>query len=227
MNKRITFNTLMAFVVLGLAAFALCGLHLVQAEALFAFFNSPLPTPGPFDSPIPIPVSSPTPVPEPSEAAQKALAYIARRESIQPQDLVIITDHPTAYPNLGRKFQVITVLDTRPGGRFYDLMVDLGDGRIEEDLATIREAEEKVYIDRYGKLEPALYRRLREVDDSQVIPVAIWVAGEPQRSQEEIFVAVAARFPEAQAALSRFGKPWDVKDPELAERIKAEYNRLP
>lgn len=226
MNKRIAFNTLVAFVVLGLAAFVLRDLQPVQVEALFAFFNSPLPTPGTFSSPLPTPFPSPTPVPEPSEAAQKALAYIARRKGIPPQELVVVTDHPTVYSNLKRKFQVVTILDTRPEGRFYSLLVDLDNGRLEEDLAAVRAAEERAYLDRYGKLEPALYRRLQEIDDSEALPVAIWVAGNPQRTQEELFAAVAARFPEAQAALSRSGKPWDVEDPELAARIKAEYNQL-
>ncbi len=188
--------------------------------------------PGTFDSPLPVPASSPIlipspiPVPELSGAAQKALAYIAQRRGISPQELLVVTDHPTVYPNLGRKFQVVTILDTRPEGRFYNLLVDLDNGRIREDLAAVREAEEKAYLERYGKLEPALYRRLQEIDDDEVLPVAIWVAGESQRSQEDLFAAVAARFPEAQAALSRSGKPWDVEDPELAARIKAEYNRL-
>ena len=226
MNRRIAFNILMAFVVLGLAAFALRGLQPVQVEALFAFFNSPLPTPGTFSSPLPTPVPSPTPVPEPSEAAQKALAYIAQRRGISPQEMVVITDHPTVYPSLGRKFQVVTILDTRPEGRFYSLLVDLDSGRIEEELAAIRAAEERAYLDRYGKLEPTLYRRLQEIDDDEALPVAIWVAGKPQHSQEDLFAAVAAQFPEAQAALSRSDKPWDMEDPELAARIKAEYNRL-
>jgi len=190
------------------------------------FFNSPLPTPGTFSSPLPTPVPSPTPVPGPSEATQKALAYIAQRRGISPQELVVITDHPTVYPSLGRKFQVVTILDARPEGRFYSLLVDLDSGRIEEDLAAVRAAEERAYLDRYGKLEPALYRRLQEIDDDEALPVAIWVAGEPQHSQKDLFAAVAAQFPEAQAALSRSGKPWDVEDPELAARIKAEYNRL-
>lgn len=226
MNKRIASNTLMAFFVLGLAAFALRSLPLAQAEPLFAFLNSPLPIPGTFDSPLPTPIPSPTPIPGPSEAAQKALAYIAQRKGVSLQELVIVTDHPTVYPNLGRKFQVVTILDTQPEGRFYNLLVDLDNGRIEEDLAAVREAEERAYLDRYGKLEPALHKRLQEIDDDEVLPVAIWVAGEPQRSQEELFAAVAAQFPEAQAALSRSGKPWDVADPELAARIKAEYNWL-
>lgn len=226
MNRRIAFNILLAFSALGLAVFALHSLPFVQAEASFAFFNSPLSTPGTFDSPLPTPLPPPTPVPGPSEAAQNALAYIAQRRGIPAQELVVVTDYPRVYPNLGRRFQAVTILDTRPEGRFYSLLVDLDNGRVEEDLAAVREAEEKAYLERYGRLEPALYRRLQEVDDDEVLPVAIWVAGGPQRSQEDLFAAVAARHLEAQEALSRSGKPWDVEDPELAARIKAEYNRL-
>jgi hypothetical protein len=60
--------------------------------------------------------------------------------------LVVVTDHPTVYPNLERKFQVVTILDTQPGGRFYSLLVDLDYDRIEEDLTAVREAEEKAYL---------------------------------------------------------------------------------
>lgn len=232
MNRRIAFNTLTTLFILGLAAFALFNRPFARTEVLLASFDSPLAVPEMFDSPLPTPAPSPTPIPSPtplsgpSKAAQKALAHIAQHKDIPPQKLVVVTDHPTVYPNLGRKFQVVTILDTRSEGRFYSLLVDLDNGYIEEDLATVREAEEKAYLNRYGKLEPALYRRLQEVDDDEVLPVAIWVAGESQHSQEDLFAAVAARFPEAQAALARSGKPWDVEDPELAARIKAEYNRL-
>lgn len=51
----------------------------------------------------------PTSTPEPglSEAAQQALAYIAQREGVPVEALVIVADHPTEYPDLGRKFQSI------------------------------------------------------------------------------------------------------------------------
>lgn len=226
MNRRNAFNILMAFSFLGLAAFALHSLSFVRASTLFAFFNSPLPTPGTFDSPLPTPLPTPTPVPGPSEAAQKALTHIAQRRGIPAQELVVVTDYPRVYPNLGRRFQAVTILHTRAEGRFYNLLVDLDNGCVEEDLAAVQEAEEKAYLERYGRLEPALHRRLQEIDDDEVLPVAIWVTGGPQRSQEDLFAAVATRFPEAQIALSQSGKPWDVADPELAARIKAEYNRL-
>jgi len=96
---------------------------------LLASFDSPLAVPETFDSPLPTPAPSPTPIPSPtslpgpSKADQKALAYIAQHKDIPPQKLVVVTDHPTVYPNLGRKFQVVTILDTRSEGRFYSLLV--------------------------------------------------------------------------------------------------------
>jgi len=226
MNKRIVSNILVVFLVIVLAVLALRSLSITRVEAVSASFSSPLPAPGSFNSPLPTPIPSPTPIPGPSVEAQKALTYIAQRESIPTQALVVVTDHATAYPNLGRKFQVVTILDSRPGGRFYDLLVDSINGRIEEDLAAIREAEERAYLDRYGRLEPALHKRLQEIKDDEILPVAIWATGKSQRSQEALFAVVAAQFPEAQAALARSGKPWDVEDPELAARIKTKYNQL-
>ncbi|MEA3308172.1 MAG: hypothetical protein U9Q70_01490 [Chloroflexota bacterium] len=44
--------------------------------------------------------------------------------------------------------------------------------------------------------------------------------------QEAAFVALAAKYPEAKAALTRSGKPMDVDNPELAQRIEAEYVAL-
>lgn len=75
-------------------------------------------------------------------------------------------------------------------------------------------------------MEPALHERLQQVSDDQPLPVAIWVAGKPRHTQEEIFAALAAKFPEAQAALARFDKPMAVDNVALAARIRAEYNRM-
>ncbi len=75
MNKKITFNTLLTLLVLGLATITIQSVPETQA-----LLNSPLPTPRLFDSPLPTPVPSPSPTPAPSAAAQKALAYIAQRE---------------------------------------------------------------------------------------------------------------------------------------------------
>ena len=190
-----------------------------------ALFDSPLPTP---TSQPPAP--TPTPLPSPSQAAQVALAYIAKREGIPADLLSIVADHPTEYPNLDRQFQVVTVLDTRPQGQIYKLLVDLRSGRIEEDISALLAAEARAHEARYGKLQPALHERLQELNDDETLPVAIWVVAGPGQSlaeqQTAAFATLAARYPEARAALERFGKPMDVSDPALRQRIEAEYIEL-
>ena len=191
-------------------------------------FDSPLATPTPTRSVPPLP--TPTPKPVPSEAAQQALAYIVQREGIPVEALVIVADHPTEYPASGREFQVVTLLDTRPEGQPWKLLVDLTNGRMEEDISTLLVAEARAHQARYGKLQPSLYERLQTLKSNEAVPVAVWMAAGPGQTlaeqQEAAFATLAAKYPEAKAALERSGKPMDVDDPELAQRIEAEYVAL-
>jgi hypothetical protein len=201
--------------------------------ALGQSVHDTIPGSGPFQSP-PGPPSSPlptaTPQSAPSEAARKALAYIAGRKGIPSQALIVADDYSTEYPALGREFQVVTLLDTRPEGQIYKLLVDLADGRIEENLSSLQAAEAKSNQSRYGKLQPALYERVQTLRDEAMLPVAVWMTVQPGQTsaelQEAAFAVLAAKYPEAKAALDRSGKPMDVSDPELARRIEAEYVAL-
>ncbi len=105
-------------------------------------------------------------------------------------------------------------------------MVDLADGSFMDDVEVVEQAEQKAHRARYGKLEPDLFERLETMKPDDEVPVAIWVAGEPKRSEEELYAALAARYPEAQAALERSGNPMDVGDYELGNEIEAEYVRM-
>jgi len=169
----------------------------------------------------------PTPTQEPSKAAQAALAYLAQREGIPASPFVVATDHPTEYPSLGRRFQVVTLLDTRPEGKSYDFLVDLDTGKVIEDIASIQRAEEQARIQKYGKLDPALYDRLHIMRDDDVVTVMIRVAGDPTSSISEVQAAaiatVTAKYLEAQMAVERGGKPVDVGDPVLADHIYTDY----
>lgn len=204
-------------------------------------FDSPLPTPPPYPpsktpTSVPPPVTAtpqlptPTPTSSPSQAAQRALTYIAKQEGIPIDALSIVADHSTEYPNLGRQFQVVTVLDTRPQGQVYKLLVDLRSGRVEEDVSALLAAEARAHQARYGKLQPALYERLQLLNEDETLPVAIWVAAGPGQSlaeqQATIFATLAAKYPEVQAAIDHLGKPMDVSDPELRQRIEDEYLAL-
>lgn len=174
-----TFNVLAVFLAVGLMSPILHSNS--QTGTAAAFLNAPLSTPSLFYSPLPTP--SPSSPSTPSVEAQKALAYLTQRRGIPVQPLVIVTEHLTTFPILERKFRAVTILDTRPGGQFYKLLVDTNDGRVEEDLAALRDAEEKAYLQRYGRLQIALHKRLQEIDDDAMLPVAVWVVSNapPQR----------------------------------------------
>jgi hypothetical protein len=176
-----------------------------QDETLF---NSALPTP---------PAPSPTPIP--STEAQVALRYIAERYGVPVEQLAIVNEHRREYVELGRAFQAFTLLDL-VNDRFFNLLVDLEGHAVVEDVAAIQRAEEDAYRQKYGKLDPALYERLQQAADDEPIEVAIWIAGRPRRSQQELFAELAAMFPEAQAAMERSGKPFDVQDPEVRAKIE-------
>ncbi len=95
-----------------------------------------------------------------------------------------------------------------------------------EDVAAIEQAEADAYRAKYGPFERALYERLQAATDDELVEVAIWVAGQTQRSPEELFAELAAQFPEAQAAMERSGKPFDVSDPEVQAKIEQAYSAM-
>jgi hypothetical protein len=176
---------------------------------------------GIFDSPLPIP-PGPTATPLPSSEAQIALHYIAEQYGIPIEQLAIVNEHRREYVELGRAFQAFTLLSLADD-RFFNLLVDLEDHTVVEDVSAIQRAEEEAYRDKYGKLEPALHERLQQAADDELVEVAIWIAGRPHRSQREMFDELSARFPEAASALARSGKPFDVQDDEVRDRIWTAY----
>ncbi len=107
------------------------------------------------------------------------------------------------------------------------MLVDLRNGRAEEDISALLAAEARAHRARYGKLQPTLYERLQGLKDGDTLPVAIWMAAGPGKSlaeqQATAFAALAARYPQARAAIERESKPMDVSDPELRQRIEADY----
>ncbi len=210
MNKQTVFNALLILVAVGLVTIIIQSVPETQA-----LLNSPLPTP----------VPSPSPTSGPFVEARKAMDYLAQREKTAPENLVVVNEFRREASLLGRTFQAVTVLDLE-SGRFFQVLVDLNSGQVEDRVA-IEEAEEQRHRAKYGKLRPALCERLQAMRDDEVVTVTIWVAAGPGQSLAEQEVAamatLAARYSEARAALAAGGKPMDVDDPELAERIYAEY----
>jgi len=199
------------------------------APLLFQGISSTARSDTTFDSPVPTPPLPPTPTPlPPSAEAQKALLYVSEREGIPTEGLLIINDYERAFPLIGRAFRAVTILDIRTTeGQAYSVLVDLVDGHIEEDVNGVEAAEEAAYQARYGKFHPSLYERLQKVGDDDLLPVAIWVAGDAKvRTREEVFAELAARYPEVATAMEHGRKPFEVDDPALAQEIRGEYRRM-
>ena len=169
---------------------------------------------------------NPTPTPMTPPDTIKALEYIAAREGIPIETLIVANAYRREYVELGRAFWAVTALENKRDGRFFNVMIDLADGSFVDDVEAIEKAEEQARQAKYGQLEPSLYERLKPLQDEDQVPVAIWVAGAPRRSQEELYAELAALYPEVAEALQRSGKPFGVDDPELRMQIKAEYMRL-
>ncbi len=222
MNKKIAFNTLLTLLALGLVTIIVQSVP--ETRALLNL-NLPLPIPASFDFPLPTPIPSPSLAPGPSVKAQKALDYLARREKIVAENLVVVNEFRREALLLGRTFQAVTVLDTK-SGRFFQVLVDLDSGQVE-DRTAIEEIEEQRHRARYGKLHPDLHERLQAMRDDETVTVTIWVAAPQGRSMAEqqvaTFAALAARYPQARKAIEHSGKPMDVGNPTLAKRIYDEY----
>jgi hypothetical protein len=93
MNRNLVKVSAASFALVVLAAFVLPG-----AIPISGF---PLET---FDSPIVTPVPGPTPTPVMPEESQRALKYIAEREGIPIEQLVVVNQHRRDYELLGRVF---------------------------------------------------------------------------------------------------------------------------
>jgi hypothetical protein len=190
--------------------------------------NSPLSTP---TTMLP---SQPAPIPQEewSPAAQKAFAYIVARDGIPGEALIIAADHLTESFYPGRKFQVVTLQDTRPGGQIYKLLVDLDTGQVldEAEVSALRIEADGAYQARYGKLEPTLYERLQTMADEDILSVMIWVADPPGKTladfEQQAFATLAAKYPEARVSMEQFGKPFVVADKGVARHIRAEYSEM-
>lgn len=191
-------------------------------------FQSPIhtgraPTPGLFSSPLPTP---PVPAPAPiADDVQLALRYAIDQLGISASQLLVDHHYRQDYPELGRSFTAVTLLDIGRD-RFFTLLVDLKDHSIEADMKALEDAEAQARRAKYGKLEPALHARLQHTSDDELVDVAIWIAGKPVRDQRERYQALATQFPQAGESLEHYGTPFYQADPALSTAIQQAYEDM-
>ncbi len=199
---------------------------LLEAQAgtqLSATFDSALPSPTPL-APTPTTVP-PSPTPTPSEYAKLALLYIADREGLPIEELEVTYEHVRTYLYSDASFMVVKIRHARTKQTFR-VLVDLTDNSIVPDTENVERQDAEARLARYGKLDPLLFERLKNVQDGERIQVAIWVGGERGRSQTARYNQLAQRFPEVAAARARHASPFDLPDQASARRVREEHYNM-
>jgi hypothetical protein len=156
------------------------------------------------------------------------MALIAQREGMSVDNFFLVEDYPRDLKLLNRVAQHVHFID-QPSERHFHLAVDKNSGHIEE-WSVIEAAMEQAYTAKYGKLDPTLYERLQQLQDTDLVTVTIYVAAGPGQGLADrelaATAALAAKYPEAREAVARSGKPMDVADPKLSDQIQKEYTAL-
>lgn len=223
MNKRVMFGALLTLLIFGVAA-----VTIRSASEAQALLSQPLSTQVSVDSSLSVLFPPSSAISSQFNEVQIALAYLAKRENVLAENLRIVNDFRRESLILGRMFQAVTVLDMK-NGHFFQVLVDLESGEVEDKIV-IEETEEQWRQARYGKLQPALYERLKAMRSDEWVTVAIWVtapSGKSLSEQQSTAVAtLAIKYPQARESLLRGGKLMDLNDPDLAERIYKEYVQI-
>jgi hypothetical protein len=214
--KNWTLPVVFVLLVLGIVSIR------VSANSYDRSFQSPLE----FDIPTPTPTPiSPFQIPEEqSPLTRAALEYIVSKTNIPLEQLIVTSEEPIYFLYLDNVFWRV--------GFFYsqeevgwDILVDPEEGTIFE-LAEVEAADREKKYEKYGKLEPHLHEILQTLDPEDVIDVMIWVAGETSRTEQERFLLLAEKYPQAKAAMSESGSPFDVDDGELFFELQREYSQM-
>jgi hypothetical protein len=181
----------------------------------------------------PPPMLSPLPNDPPSrnvQAIDLARDYVAEHKGIPSEVLTGKLDILREFPNLGRSLQAVTVIDTRPYGGAYHLLVDLSTQEVLEDIVAVEREDHEAQAVKYGKIDPQLYIRVQSMNDHESVAVVIWAAPltnpDGTSAEPNIEAILTAKYPAAKAAVERGTKIEDVSDPELAARIHEEWLSL-
>jgi hypothetical protein len=107
-----------------------------------------------------------------SDLGQMAISAVAKREGIAPSSLRITNRRTARFPLLGRTVTSFKIADTRTGATFGIALNASGDPVSERALSA---GEAKAYAARYGRLDPALARRLVAASSAERIGVNVWL----------------------------------------------------
>jgi hypothetical protein len=148
------------------------------------------------------------------------LDYIAIREGIPVDRLLVVNQHQREYDVLDKVFWYVKVLDHK-GRHFYTALVDLGD-QTPTELEEVEKANSQALNARYGKLEPRLHELLQTRGPDDEMTIAIWFA---PLDYEAVLAQLRAKYPQVSLELPE--SPWvAVRDRALSAQIEADWVQL-
>jgi hypothetical protein len=153
--------------------------------------------------------------------AMLVLNYIAAREGIPVDRLLPINQHKQENPELQASFLCVKAID-KETHQIYQAMLDLSSREILE-VEEVETRNSSAYTEKYGKLEPQLYRMLQTKDSDDMVNVAVWLSTKDQ--QRTILEQLRLRYPQVPA--NAMERPWlMVKDKTQSEQIRKDYFEL-
>ena len=161
------------------------------------------------ESPIVTPTSTP-----PSHEEQIAREFFSQKSGIPVEDVYVGVPAIITYTVTLKSVWEASVGD-QAGNRMEIVTVDRSTQEVIDGRITY-EAEQKARIEKYGKLDPALYERLQTLSDDELVQISIWFSGV---DVDQLRAEISAKYPDAKLIDSRPSNETDLK---LYEQIYKE-----
>ncbi|MCL6753995.1 hypothetical protein KBT16_24665 [Nostoc sp. CCCryo 231-06] len=108
------------------------------------------------------------------EIQQIALKHLSRRIGIPVEYLQIEHVYRPNFRNLKQAGLGFVVIDKRDG-KIYDVVLNKNNPNEELDVNKLREEDNKIFISKYGKLDPQLFNSLASISEQDLLRVVIEV----------------------------------------------------
>jgi hypothetical protein len=147
-----------------------------------------------------------------SATEQRLLDVAARNQGLAASELQLLDSTTVNLPLTNRTVNTAKIVSARDENVLAASIDERGE---EVDLALLKQEEERAYIAKYGKLDPALYDRVQGLRSAERVKVAFWMNpvedldreefrdGRTDLSREEVKAVLARRSEQVRAATAR------------------------
>jgi hypothetical protein len=147
-----------------------------------------------------------------SATEQRLVEVAARKQGLAASELQLLDSAIVNLPLTNRIVNTAKIVSPRDENVLAASIDERGE---EVDLALLKQEEERAYISKYGKLDPALYNRVQGLRSADKVKVAFWMNpvedldredfrdGRTDVSREEVKAVLARRSEQVRAANAR------------------------